>query len=315
MLGASGRAARRIRALIALPQVSLSCGGTDAGGGGSGPSAAFGFGVGGALSGGAGGSLVVSRIVTGSADGTVRVYVAATGAREAKLAAHKGAVKALAAFPDGAHVASGGEDGVVHVWSIAGGHRGAAAPAGAGDAAASRATSTGSTGSAGAAADGGAQAGTTLPASDGHAPVVTLQPGGPAGPGSARGGVNAMAVLPSGLLAVAYGDSSIVLWRLHKTHAPLAAPHAAAGAADAQASAGTSASAITASASSSSSSASGEVAQRLRLRAADIVGGATAWGSAPPMGLGAIASLAALSDGRLVAGTDAGCVCVWEPTA
>lgn len=306
MLGASGRAARRIRALIALPQVSLSCGSDGSSGGGPGDA------LGGAAL--AGGSLIMSRIVTGAADGTVRVYVAATGAREAKLAAHKGAVRALAAFHDGLHFASGGEDGVVQVWTVGSGSHGAApappAAIGAGDASAARVAST-SSGSANAADTG---AGAAL--ADGHAPVATLQPGGPSGPGAARGGVNAMVVLRSGLLAVAYGDSSIALWRLHTGSGAAGAAAGAASTSSASTSAGSASSGSSAGGGiAAPSGGHGEVAQRLRLRVADITGGAPAWGSAAPMGLGAIVSLAALSDGRLLAGTDAGCVCVWETAA
>ncbi|MDX5437216.1 MAG: WD40 repeat domain-containing protein, partial [Pontibacter sp.] len=58
-------------------------------------------------------------LVSGSQDGQVMLWNAATGALEKKIAAHRGPVNALALSPDGNLVASAGADHLVKVWNLA----------------------------------------------------------------------------------------------------------------------------------------------------------------------------------------------------
>ena len=55
------------------------------------------------------------RIVSGGADGTVRLWDAASGAELLVLRGHEGAVRAAAFSADGARIVSGGEDKTVRV--------------------------------------------------------------------------------------------------------------------------------------------------------------------------------------------------------
>ena len=57
-------------------------------------------------------------IISGGADGTVRVWDAATGEKLASLSGHGAAVRSVALSRDGATLASGSEDNRVFVWRI-----------------------------------------------------------------------------------------------------------------------------------------------------------------------------------------------------
>jgi WD40 repeat protein len=59
-----------------------------------------------------------SRLVTGNADGTAKVWEAATGQELFTLSAGKGTVNSLAISPDGIHPLSAHGDGQVRVWDI-----------------------------------------------------------------------------------------------------------------------------------------------------------------------------------------------------
>ena len=60
-----------------------------------------------------------SWLASGSRDGTVRIWDAATGQERATLAGHTGGVEAVAVAPDGSWLASGGRDGTVRIWDAA----------------------------------------------------------------------------------------------------------------------------------------------------------------------------------------------------
>ena len=60
-----------------------------------------------------------SWLATGSNDGTVRIWDAATGQERATLTGHTGRVKAVAVAPDGSWLASGSDDGTVRIWDMA----------------------------------------------------------------------------------------------------------------------------------------------------------------------------------------------------
>ena len=62
-----------------------------------------------------------ARIVSGSDDGTVRVWDAASGTELLVLRGHEGAVNAAAFSPDGARIVSGSWDNTVRVWDAASG--------------------------------------------------------------------------------------------------------------------------------------------------------------------------------------------------
>jgi WD domain, G-beta repeat len=57
-----------------------------------------------------------ARIVSGSWDGTVRVWDAASGAEQLVLRGHEEPVSAAAFLPDGARIVSGSDDQTVRVW-------------------------------------------------------------------------------------------------------------------------------------------------------------------------------------------------------
>ncbi|MFL5349034.1 MAG: SIR2 family protein, partial [Hyalangium sp.] len=61
------------------------------------------------------------RLVSGGADGTVRVWDASSGKALHVLEGHKRGVSTVAYSPDGARVASGGDDGTVRVWDASSG--------------------------------------------------------------------------------------------------------------------------------------------------------------------------------------------------
>ncbi len=62
------------------------------------------------------------HIASGSDDGTVRLWNAATGKPERTLRGHGQSVNSVAYSPDGEHVVSGGSDATVRIWSVHGDH-------------------------------------------------------------------------------------------------------------------------------------------------------------------------------------------------
>jgi WD40 repeat protein len=63
-----------------------------------------------------------SWLASGSYDGTVRIWDAATGRERAALTGHSGSVAAVVVAPDGSWLASGGRDGTVRIWDAVTGH-------------------------------------------------------------------------------------------------------------------------------------------------------------------------------------------------
>src|SRR5204862_7696628 len=61
------------------------------------------------------------RLVTASADETVRVWDAASGRQQHCLRGHAGPVRGVACDPSGGYLASAGADGLVKVWDVAAG--------------------------------------------------------------------------------------------------------------------------------------------------------------------------------------------------
>lgn len=59
-----------------------------------------------------------TKIASASADGTIRIWNAQTGAMQRTLAGHLGAVTCVAFTADGERLVSGGEDGTVRLWSV-----------------------------------------------------------------------------------------------------------------------------------------------------------------------------------------------------
>ena len=60
-----------------------------------------------------------SWLVSGGADGTVRIWDVATWRERALLAGHTGGVASVAVAPDGSWLVSGGADGTVRIWDVA----------------------------------------------------------------------------------------------------------------------------------------------------------------------------------------------------
>ena len=58
------------------------------------------------------------RIVSGDADGSVRLWDVETGGEVGELKGHVGPVHAVAVTSDGRYVVSGGNDGRVRVWDL-----------------------------------------------------------------------------------------------------------------------------------------------------------------------------------------------------
>ncbi|MCX5637545.1 MAG: protein kinase [Planctomycetota bacterium] len=58
------------------------------------------------------------RIVSGSADSTIKVWDAETGLEVMTLRGHQGPVSSIAFSPDGKRIVSGGSDGTVKVWDV-----------------------------------------------------------------------------------------------------------------------------------------------------------------------------------------------------
>jgi WD40 repeat protein len=61
------------------------------------------------------------HLLTGSDDGSARIWNVRTGALERTLSAHQGVVGSVSYSKDGARVATTGSDGTVAVWRVAGG--------------------------------------------------------------------------------------------------------------------------------------------------------------------------------------------------
>jgi WD40 repeat protein len=59
-----------------------------------------------------------ATIATGHADGTVRLWDAASGIQELSLGATSGQVTSLAFSPDGRMLATNGGDGIVRIWAL-----------------------------------------------------------------------------------------------------------------------------------------------------------------------------------------------------
>jgi|GEM_PF-607862 len=59
------------------------------------------------------------EIVTGGADGSVRVWNVASGAEIVRIQGHEGSVNAVQFSPNGNWIISGGEDGSIRVWNVA----------------------------------------------------------------------------------------------------------------------------------------------------------------------------------------------------
>ena len=60
-----------------------------------------------------------STIVTASADGTARIWNAATGEELQQLTGHTGGVNAAAYSPDGKTIVTAGADGTARMWDAA----------------------------------------------------------------------------------------------------------------------------------------------------------------------------------------------------
>ena len=56
------------------------------------------------------------RIVTGSSDGTARVWNARTGAEVLQLKGHTRAIRTVAVTPDGTRIVTGSDDGTARIW-------------------------------------------------------------------------------------------------------------------------------------------------------------------------------------------------------
>src|SRR5262249_2634816 len=63
------------------------------------------------------------QALTGSSDGTVRLWDCGSGSEVACLKGHQGPVNAVAFSPDGERALSGGADGSVRLWSLASGRQ------------------------------------------------------------------------------------------------------------------------------------------------------------------------------------------------
>ncbi len=60
----------------------------------------------------------MSQLVTGSVDGTARVYRLAHGAHVRTLEGHTGSVTSVCMSPDGAHIFTGSHDKTARVWRL-----------------------------------------------------------------------------------------------------------------------------------------------------------------------------------------------------
>jgi WD40 repeat protein len=63
------------------------------------------------------------RLVTGSGDGTARLWDVAKGEELMAFRGHRGAVRAVAFSPDGQRLATGGDDGTVRIWDVGSGQQ------------------------------------------------------------------------------------------------------------------------------------------------------------------------------------------------
>jgi len=62
-----------------------------------------------------------NTLITGSGDGLIRLWDAASGKERRRLGGHKGRVLCLALSPDGKTLASGSDDNTIGLWAVAAG--------------------------------------------------------------------------------------------------------------------------------------------------------------------------------------------------
>ncbi len=60
-----------------------------------------------------------ASIVTGSDDGALRLWDAASGELRATLTGHEGGIRSVGFSPDGRNIISSANDGTVRIWDVA----------------------------------------------------------------------------------------------------------------------------------------------------------------------------------------------------